>query len=166
MYSKIKENVDISVKTIHEFVKEYCTDYPNMVDYLGMDESDFSGENAIIIQNSEFLYSFKEHLDINETKNQIGLGNQLKGKQRISRNNPEEAIITTNFDFDIKIMGFENINRAINGDLVGVELQDEKDWLTVRNLDIDDNAEELTQNQKDEMVFYFSINQKGYDRQY
>jgi hypothetical protein len=127
-YNEAKQS-NVSTFTIQEFVKDFCADYPNMVDYLGINfdyDSDFV---EMKIENKEFLLDYKSHLPIEELKQEINVGNLIKGKLRINRTNPQEAVISTQYGFDVKILGYENLSRAVNGDVVGVGLLKEESWL-------------------------------------
>ena len=131
-----------------------------MIDYLGMIDID---NRALMINNKDFVLNYDEHQKIEELKNEISLGNLFRGKLRISRTNSEEGTVMTNFGFEIKILGLESINRAVNGDLVGVELQQEESWLVIKtqeNEDIDDEYDEKDDFQKTSEQF----NQKSQEK--
>jgi exosome complex exonuclease DIS3/RRP44 len=127
-YSEAKKS-NVSTFTIQEFVKDFCADYPNVVDYLGINFDYDSEFVELKIENKEFLLDYATHLPIEELKQEINVGNLIKGKLRINRTNPQEAVISTQYGFDVKILGYENLNRAVNGDFVGVELLKEESWL-------------------------------------
>lgn len=68
---------------------------------------------------------FKEHLDINNLMNGIKKGEIMKGKLKIERNNLDEgSIMVWKYNFEIKIYGKKNLNRAMSGDVVGVVIDD------------------------------------------
>ena len=68
---------------------------------------------------------FKEHLDLNNLMNGIKKGEIMKGKLKIERNNLDEgSIMVWKYNFEIKIYGKMNLNRAMSGDVVGVVIDD------------------------------------------
>ena len=58
-----------------------------------------------------------------EIQNSLAKGELFRGKIYVDRNMPENAKIMNNeYGIQIQINGYENMNRALNGDVVAVRL--------------------------------------------
>lgn len=119
--------------------------YPHLRDFIGVDES--HDTQLDIDADGDLHFEFDLHLSEDETNSAIRNGTALKGKIAFNRNNIEEATVRTNFGFEVKVVGIQNLNRAIHGDLVAVELLDESEWLSSKLIEI---ADEDFDNKDDE----------------
>lgn len=81
------------------------------------------------LEDSKNDIYFDEHLNLNDLMDGIKKGEIMKGKLKIERSNLEEgSIMVWKYNFEIKIYGKKNLNRAMNGDIVGAKIDDEKLW--------------------------------------
>ncbi len=98
-----------------------------MIDYLGFTEDEDK------IQNENDTQYFSPHLSLEEAVNKIKKGQLFEGKLNISRTNHQDGnskgfgrtlgtVLLGKYGFDVKINGKENLNRALNGDRVCIEL--------------------------------------------
>ena len=92
------------------------------------------------IENNELAILpelYQKHLNIEQMLNEIKSGDIFQGKLFIDRNNNEDGIyyikilisflhigkiIISKFNFEIKIKGFNNLNRSLCGDIVAVQI--------------------------------------------
>jgi len=73
---------------------------------------------------------FTEYLDANAVKDGLATGKFIKGGLRTSRYNPFEAHVLNEATGDsVLLSGRAAMNRAIDGDLVAVEILPESEWL-------------------------------------
>ena len=73
---------------------------------------------------------FTEYLDANVVKDGLAMGKFIKGGLRTSRYNPFEAHVLNEATGDsVLLSGRAAMNRAIDGDLVAVEILPESEWV-------------------------------------
>lgn len=102
--------------------------------------SNTTAEDLKEVKDAMFLYS--EHLDAGVMDTGVKTGEFLRGKYKVNRNNPNEGLISTTLGFDVKVIGKDNNNRAIMGDIVAVKLLDESLWLNRKHVEIQDDDQE------------------------
>ncbi|KHN71817.1 putative exosome complex exonuclease RRP44 [Toxocara canis] len=71
---------------------------------------------------------FPEHLSHEQLQNGIRSGKYMKGTFQVSRENYTEASVHVANGAAWFIQGRINCNRAVNGDIVAVELLPEEEW--------------------------------------
>lgn len=109
--------------------------FPHLQDFIGVDDTI---KDLNINEIEEISGDFEEHLEEIDLNSKIRVGSLIKGKLRFGRNNMNEATVMSQFGFEIKIVGEKDINRAIHGDQVGVELLDEEFWLSSKTVNMED----------------------------
>lgn len=94
---------------------------------------------------------FSDHLGVDEIKQGLASGKLIKGGIRTSRYNPFEAYVMNEATGDSVLLdGRSAMNRAIDGDVVAVEILPESDWvrpgskLVTESGGTDENKEEGT----------------------
>lgn len=112
--------------------------------------------------NKNFNFLYEEHLSLYNVQAQIKNGHLFKGKFRTSPYNYLEASVTitlNNEEVTVKIQGRENINRAVNEDVVAIKLLPKSEWklkpesvLDEDNIDEDDNKAKITEENESEQV--------------
>ncbi|KAF2070189.1 hypothetical protein CYY_008494 [Polysphondylium violaceum] len=118
------KSMGLDCQTIQDLVFEKSNDNPSLVDKL----SDPSDEND---QDESKRFSFTEHKPISLLSEEIKNGKVFQGIFRTSMTNYKEATVQSNtLEKDILIQGIENLNRAVDGDIVAVELFPESEWKT------------------------------------
>lgn len=115
---KAKYNT-ICVASIEEYLHS-LVDHQNLLDKLSKKNIDFeSTKNAL----------FPAHLTIVEIHNGIKNGKYYQGSFMASRENYLEGSVNLeNFDKAILIQGRESLNRAVDGDIVAIEILPEEQW--------------------------------------
>ena len=117
-------------------------DRPQLFDFIGVEApSEAVVDKLKNIEDANCLYN--EHLPLPDMDAAVRKGELVRGKYRVNRNNLNEGLITTNFGFEIKVVGKADNNRAIMGDFVAVKLHDEAKWLSNLHVNLqDDDATE------------------------
>lgn len=106
-------------------VFEYCEsllDCPGLVDKL-------SKSDVIIPSKSQII--FPEHLSVSKIHSGIKSGKLLQGTFQASRENYLEGNVSVQIDGMEKwilIQGLQNLNRAVHGDSVAIEILPESEW--------------------------------------
>eukprot|EP01132_Coremiostelium_polycephalum_P004708 gene4708-5880_t len=117
--------------TIQDLVFQLSSDNPSLVDKL----SDPSEDHAKDGDDSK-RFSFLEHRSVSAITEDLKNGKAYQGVFRTSMTNYKEANVVVSQNTviagvagkDILIQGIENINRAVDGDIVAVELLEESEW--------------------------------------
>ncbi|KAL0484556.1 nuclear exosome complex RNAse Dis3/RPR44 [Acrasis kona] len=121
---------EINVKTIQQYVRNDMKQHPQLLEFLN--NSDELEEDAEVNKSQRKTKGvlFQEHKSEAEIRRGLLSKTYITGKLIVNRNNINEATITPDHGDKILIKGFENINRAINGDIVAVELLPRDQWTT------------------------------------
>lgn len=101
-------------------------EHPELVNYMGFTQQvDLDSETR---QVGEALYD--EHLTFDEMVLGIREGKLFKGRLNVSRVNIEEATVTVEgLNDELLVLGARNLNRALNGDIVCLQVLPERDWI-------------------------------------
>jgi exosome complex exonuclease DIS3/RRP44 len=121
--TQIKENTQIYCFPIDEYVKS-LNNSVNLIDKL----ADLSSTQEYS-KDIKFLY--EEHLPLSQIQTGIKSGKYFQSKFRTNPNNYLEATVNIALnkeDLIVLIPGRDNINRAVNEDIVAVELLPESEW--------------------------------------
>ncbi|KAG5437361.1 hypothetical protein PCANB_000792 [Pneumocystis canis] len=135
-------------------IEEYFSEFPNSDELLDMisctSETDFVFKKGISLYPEYYSYSF--------IFNGIKTGKLYQGIFNANVSTPD-------FEKPLIIFGKENINRAIQGDIVAVELLPEEDWRTLtsriieqetltkdENAEVDELEEVITQKDQQEII--------------
>jgi exosome complex exonuclease DIS3/RRP44 len=102
---------------------------------------------------------FEKHVPLNDINAGLKSQKYFQGILRTRRNNSNEATITISSlkierlkDFDsLLIKGMENINRAIDGDLVAFEIFPKENWKTYNEKFIERGKEDKAENEKEDV---------------
>ncbi|RHZ52885.1 hypothetical protein Glove_456g19 [Diversispora epigaea] len=131
-------------------VKEYVkgmTDYPELVEMLG-NEGRFGKDRKV---------PFDDHLTANKIESGIKSGKLLQGTLNISMHNYLEGSIQSFVDgveTQIMILGRSRLNRAIQGDIIAVELLPKSEWTKSPTAVILEEEEETTELNDETMSQY------------
>lgn len=124
--------MDIQCYTIHQYVKER-SQYSDLVDLLNYNDETAvnGGKSGDGVQKRKHL--FEQHKVLSEVMAGIAKQRYYQGIIQVSRNNISEARVPLSSGMienhtAILIHGLENVNRAVNGDLVAVELLPKDQW--------------------------------------
>lgn len=122
--------MDIRCKTIHQYVKE-LDQYSDLVDLLNY--TDETSKTAANSNGEKQKQWFESHKVLSEVMSGIAKKQYYQGIIRVARNNVSSARVSIpdgviEKHSSILLHGFENINRAIDGDLVAVELLPKSQW--------------------------------------
>ena len=129
---KAKEENLLTV-SIKDYV-EGITEYPMLVDKLNRSGSDSNPD-----VNKKFL--FPEHLSPSQINSGIKSGNLKQGVFYLSRTNFQEGTVNCEGqDQPILLQGLEQLNRAVDGDIVAVELLDESSWTAPAEIVLEDGG--------------------------
>jgi exosome complex exonuclease DIS3/RRP44 len=121
--------------------RQFLKNQPHLFDFIGVEAS--SLENDKVLNSlKDISYIYSEHVDASSMDVKVRTGELIRGKYRVNRNNPNEGIVTTTHGFEVKIIGKDNNNRAILGDVVAIELEPQEKWETKKIVEIKDEEEE------------------------
>ncbi|KAF0421110.1 exosome complex exonuclease RRP44-like protein [Gigaspora margarita] len=128
----------LSAFSVREYV-EGMTDTPELVDILG-NSSNVEGDKKV---------PYEEHLTTSQITNGIKNGTLHQGTLNISMHNYLEGSILSNVngaDTQIMILGRPCLNRAIQGDVVAVQLLPKSEWLRTPTAVVVEEEEEANVN--------------------
>lgn len=138
----IEENVFVA--TCREYVESL--NKPELMDRVAAkDKSDELIEDSLRNSAKFKEIIFPEHLKLSEIQKGLKSGKLLQGAFQLSRENYLEAtvFIHNNEKYtQVFIQGYKNLNRAINDDIVAVQLLDETEWTAPTSLVLEENVEE------------------------
>lgn len=127
-------DLGIATHTIEDYVKS-LKDHPNLQDKLS--KKDFSTE-------SDARSLFPPHLTPAEIHVGIKNGKFLQGSFLASRENYLEGFVNTEkFEESVIIQGHESLNRAIDGDVVAIELLPEDKWTAPSEIILEDESDAI-----------------------
>lgn len=103
---------------------------------------------------------FPQHLSLNDIQLGLKSGRLLQGSFQASRENYLEAnvFVQNNEKYNqVFIQGYKNLNRAINDDIVAVEILPEDEWTTPTSLVLEeeenvDNGDYINEKEEDETI--------------
>lgn len=124
--------------TVQDYAKQFLQDRPELFDFIGVDRSNLQRVEAVMDQPGMSL-DFEPHLPAADLETAVRTGDLIRGKYKVNRNNVNEGVVTTNFGFEIKVIGKKFNNRAILGDVVAVRLRPESEWLNKVHVEIKDD---------------------------
>jgi exosome complex exonuclease DIS3/RRP44 len=147
---------EISAKSIHQYVRE-LTEHPELLDLLNYTDDLPTDAGAETGKMGKRKQLFEAHLPMSEVQKGIKNGKYYQGAIRVSRNNVSEAKIEVSGleggHTHILIHGYFNINRAVNGDIVAVQLLPKEQWTAASRQVVDrDKALENAQNQDNSSI--------------
>ncbi|KAI8129308.1 hypothetical protein FF38_13008 [Lucilia cuprina] len=126
------EKEGILVATAEEYIKS-LVDYPMLIDKLA--RKSFENEK-------ESLPLFPVHLSPSEILEGIRNNRLLQGSFQASRENfLEGAVRVESYENPILIQGREALNRAIDGDIVAIELLPESEWSAPSEIVLEESEE-------------------------
>lgn len=126
--SKLK-NTKANILSLNNYAKNQFNTF-DLFNFLTHSEEVENEEFSIckdneIRKNEKIL--FDEHISIEEMQRGIKTGAYFRGKINFVENKYDSAIVKAYlFDKDILISSIENINRAVHGDVVCIQILDEK----------------------------------------
>ena len=129
--SLLKPELKQGVITMEEFIKMEAQRYPELVNYMGFTESiETQEEDEKMRDVSKSQPLFEDHLSFDEMVLGIREGRFFKGRINISRVNIDEStVMVEGLTDDILVLGAPNQNRALNGDIVCLQILQEKEWV-------------------------------------
>ncbi|EFA82959.1 putative exoribonuclease [Heterostelium album PN500] len=113
-------------KTIQDLVMEMSDVNPSLVDKLSSPDDD-DHSNSVDAKK----FQFAEHRPMSLLTEQLKQGQIYQGIIRTDRSNYLEALVKTDsplMEQEILIQGLESMNRAVDGDIVAVELLPKAEW--------------------------------------
>jgi exosome complex exonuclease DIS3/RRP44 len=126
------------VLTLNEFVQMNKKEYPELINFAGFmgddevvqSDIDFLSENGSEIGNKQRTQIYEEHLSFEEMMMGIKEGRFFQGRFNVSRLVQTEAsVAVSGLNQDILIPNLLDQNRALNGDIVCIELLPEENWI-------------------------------------
>ena len=131
-----KKKFSFDILTIDEYVNSLSNSI-SLMDKL----ANLTFPEELETKNKTYLY--EEHVSLHEVQAQIKSGTMFRGKLRTSPYNYLEANVTinrNNEEVNVVIQGRENINRAVNEDIVAIKLLPKSEWKIKSDFIIDDDA--------------------------
>lgn len=119
------QEMGLEAYTVLEYVKS-LTDHPSLLDRLA---STTDGSDSTGAKSSKRILVYPEHLPLSEIQSGLRSGKFLQGTFQGSRENYFEGFVNTNsLERWVVIQGLQNLNRAVQDDVVAVELFPESEW--------------------------------------
>lgn len=130
----------IVVHTFFDYVKS-LTKYPSLVDKLAQISS--RGEGGLVISKDGCM--FPQHMTLSKIQEGIKCGKLHQGKFQSSRENYLEGYVYIGGEDEsdsksVFIQGLKNLNRAVHGDIVVVEILPEEQWSCPSSLVMEDKT--------------------------
>ena len=127
------QEVDLQTISVQKYV-EAMNDSPMMIDKLNRTGSGSNGEI-----DKKFL--FPEHLSPAQINSGIKTGNLHQGVFYLSRTNFQEGTVNCEaFEKPVLVQGFEQLNRAVDGDVVAFQLLDKAKWTASAEVVLEDKG--------------------------
>lgn len=145
------QDQELKVQTLFAFVKNYCPEQTELRDFIGFNETKYQ---LFVAENRELLVNLPAHGQQAELQAGVFSGRLFRGKIKFNRTNNQEArIYSLALGREILIRGLSNTNRALEGDVVAVELLEENQWSGAQpqmifNEDVNDAPEAEEERQK------------------
>ncbi|ELU08883.1 hypothetical protein CAPTEDRAFT_225692 [Capitella teleta] len=128
--------------TVHEYVQG-LTDSTNLVDKLSTQSQ---------VKTTQQSQLFPEHLPLSEIQKGIRSGKFLQGTFQASRENYLEANVNVqDQEQAVFLQGHAQLNRAISGDVVAIEMLPETEWSCPSSLIIEDLEEKADEDIEEEV---------------
>ena len=125
---KASEDLHITSYTMRAYVEKFLNDYPELIDLLpSNDISSNEDENL-------GLHFYTPHLPMSQLMSGLQTKKILKGVIRCNRNSCNDCYVVLSKEINgkrtsVKIQGRKRVNRAVDGDVVAIELVDQPfDW--------------------------------------
>ena len=116
-------------------IKKYLEEHPAMLDKLNLSGS--SASSGLL--NKKFLYP--EHLSPAQINGGIKTGKVYQGVFYLNRTNFQEGSVNVeSLDEPILVQGLEQLNRAVDGDVVAVQLLDKVKWSAPAEVVLEDEG--------------------------
>ncbi|XP_028406202.1 exosome complex exonuclease RRP44-like [Dendronephthya gigantea] len=132
-------NENVQSCSVQDYVKS-LKDNGELLDKLAWEDSN-SGSQSVDGKSKQILYP--EHLPLSKLQSGVKSGKYFQGKFFASRDNYLEASVSVyEQNEQIFIQGLENLNRAVNEDIVCVEVLPEKEWSCPSSIVIDEESKE------------------------
>lgn len=107
--------------TLHEYIEAIGTDYPSLTDILAKAE-----ENEAARMRGDWVYT--PHLTEEQMHIAVTTGQAFKGKFDVNRDYWTEGSVNVSGLGRVLIPDFKSMNRAIDGDIVVIELLPKSEW--------------------------------------
>ncbi|KIO27825.1 hypothetical protein M407DRAFT_7135 [Tulasnella calospora MUT 4182] len=121
---------ELGIPTVR--VRDYVAglaDAEHLVDVLAVDEEDTAAEEIHIMSKRAPLYT--EHLSVSSCRAGVESGHFHQGYFNASKYNYLEGSVSVPaFSKPVLLIGRQNMNRAVDGDVVAVELLPQSEWRT------------------------------------
>lgn len=122
---KACESLQVQCFDVRGFIHRFARQSEQLLDFLGVDLQQISAQ----IEQSSFKCTHLSYFDEASVIQKISTGEAFRGKIKFDRFDNKKAMINSRvLNRDILIEGEENINRAIQGDIVCVELLNRDQW--------------------------------------
>ncbi|CAB4022236.1 exosome complex exonuclease RRP44-like, partial [Paramuricea clavata] len=131
-------NENLQSCSVQDYVKS-LKDNGELLDKLASDDNNSAGQST----DGKSKQIYPEHLPLTKLQTGVKSGKYLQGKFFASRDNYLEASISVyDQNEQIFIQGLVNLNRAVNEDIVCVEVLPEQDWTCPSSIVIDEEIKE------------------------
>jgi exosome complex exonuclease DIS3/RRP44 len=150
----------IQVATCKEYIESL--NKPELLDMIAAKEDKSNEINEKSLTNTMRLKEiiFPEHLRLVDIQAGLKSGRYMQGTFKASRENYLEATV---FVYDnektpqIFVQGYKNLNRAVNDDIVAVEILDESEWtvptsLILEEKNVEDIGDFVNEQEEDEHI--------------
>ncbi|XP_036229004.2 exosome complex exonuclease RRP44 [Bactrocera oleae] len=147
------EKDGILVASAEEYVKS-LTDFPMLIDKYARKSFE---------SDKKSLPIFPTHLSVNEIHDGIKAKKLLQGSYQASRENYlEGAVSVEGYEHPVLVQGREALNRAVDGDIVAIELLPQEDWTAPSEIVLEEGADEdpgdnVERTEKEKSVFEKSL---------
>ena len=129
---------EVNAYTVFEYVKS-LVEHPSLVDNLASSSVETDGDE----KPSRTKVIFPEHLPLSSVQTGIKGGRYMQGSFQGSRENYLEGFVRVDsLEKSVLVQGLKNLNRAIHGDMVAIELYPETEWSAPSGVVMKDASEE------------------------
>jgi len=125
LYEQLDPSSKPFVLDVADFISAHQGQFPELSNFLGFhgelgEEAELAGEGQL----------FEAHLDFEELVLGVKAGRFFQGRLNVSRMTATEAVVKVQgLTNDILLTGLEQQNRALNGDIVCIEIDSEDKWI-------------------------------------
>lgn len=161
--TKTLQEMNIRCLTVQDYAKQFLQDRLELFDFIGVERTNVERIQALT-HIQEMGLDYESHQPAEQLETLVRKGDLVRGKYKVNRNNVNEGLVTTNFGFEIKVIGKKFNNRAILGDVVAIKLRPESEWLSKLHVEIkdDDDPEDNDQTARQSVmsVEYSSLKER------
>ncbi|KTW27004.1 hypothetical protein T552_02496 [Pneumocystis carinii B80] len=152
-------------------IEEYLSEFSNSDELFDM----ITSVSEVDPHSKKGIFLYPEYYSCSSISNGIKTGKLYQGEFNVNPYNFLEANVSvSNFEKPVIILGKENINRAIQGDIVAIEIFKKEQWRTLtskiieqetlsvnENAEVEESEEVITQKDQQEIISEYCVLKRG-----